>query len=256
MNAVSRKHLFNVVLLTLVVLASMLSACGQSQTKTFTIGVIDIGTLGQPVMHGFKVGMAELGYVEGDNLTYIHEDGGRDLEGVDTAINNLIAADIDLILAMATPVALKVKQATEGSAIPVVFVPVYDPVKSGIVSSLAHPGGNLTGIRGGGVIPKLLEFLLVIAPHTERIFLLHNPDDRSSARSLADLTEAADKSGIELVVSEARTSDEVIAALDLVPENVDAYFHLPSTLLALQLSEIVETAIKHKLPLGRKGEMS
>ena len=179
----------------------LLAVCGSAEPQTFTIGIINILPSVQPVVDEFKAGMADLGYVENDNLAYDYE-GPVSFEGLDAAIQNVIEADVDLIVAMSTGVTLKVKRATEEIGIPVVFMGIYDPVRSGVVESLIRPDGNLTGVRSGGGISKRLQLLLAMAPGTTRLFLLHNPDDNNSVHGFADLQEAAAKLGIELVVSE------------------------------------------------------
>ena len=235
-----------------VLAAFVLTVWGGSQPDTFAIGIVNITPAGQPLLDGFKAGMVEQGYVDGDNVTYIYE-GPVSIEGLDDAIQNLVEANIDLILAITTPAALQAKQATEGADIPVVFVPSYDPVKSGLVESLINPGGNLTGVRGGGLIPKQMELFLDVAHETKRLFSLYNPDDVGAIQSLADLEEVAAKFDLELVVSEARTAQEVGQALDTIPEDVDAYFHLPSGLLLTHFTRIAQTSIEHKLPLTSVG---
>ena len=237
----------------LFVVGSLMTGCGSSAPEIHTIGVVNLSPAGDPLFDAFKAGMAELGYVEGENVNYIYPGAVGTIEGLTPAIQDLMAADIDLILAMSTPAARSAKQATEGTDIPVVFVPVYDPVKSELVESLTRPGGNLTGIRGGGLIPKQLEWLLAIAPDTSRLFVPHNPGNSFSVQALGDLEDIAAKFGIELVVAEVRTEDELLAALDAIPEDVDAWFNLPSGLLSAHRSKIVETAVQHRLPLTSFG---
>ena len=107
----------------LVILTGMLvTACGTEQPQTFTIGIINIFPAGQPAIDGFKAGMGDLEYVEDDNLAFVDQ-GPVSLEGLDAAIQNVIEADVDLILSLSTLVALKVKRATEEIGIPVVFFP-------------------------------------------------------------------------------------------------------------------------------------
>ncbi len=227
-----------------------LTACGPTQPKTFTIGVVNLSPAVNAVFDGFKAGMAELDYVEGKNVTYIYEGATGSIDGLEAAIQNLIAADVDLILAITTPAAQKTKQAVEGTDIPVVFGPVNDPVQSGIVSSLTKPGGNLTGIRVGGFIPKELEWLLVTAPGTTRIFVLHNPDDASSVQGLEVLNEAATRLGVEIVVHEVRTSEEIIAAVAVIPDEVEAIFFLPDNLVLAHIDGFAEVALERNLPLA------
>lgn len=237
----------------LIVVGSLMTGCGSLAPEIFTVGVVNLSSFGDPFVDGFKAGMAELGYVEGENVNYIYPGAVGTIEGLMPAIQSLMEADLDLILSLTTPATLVAKQATAGTDIPVIFVPVFDPVKSGIVESLTQPGGNLTGIRGGGLIPKQLEWLLAVAPGTTRIFVPHNPEDHASTQALEDLRGAAANLGVELVVSEVHSEDELNEVLDAIPEGVDAWFSLPSGFLSSHISKIVETAVQHRLPLTSMG---
>ena len=233
----------------------LLVACGTAQPQAFTIGVINPVPQAQPIIDDFKAGMAGLGYVEEVNVVYFDEEPVG-LEGLDARIQNVVEADVDLILTGTTLTVQKVKQATEGLGMPVVFFGVYDPVRSGVVESLIRPGGNLTGVRLGGGIPKQLELLLAVTPGLMRLFLLHNPDDDASVQGFVDLQRAAANLGIELVVSEVRTTDEVLLALDSMPEEVDAFFNLPSGFISVHMPTIVEFAIERQLPLTSQNTLA
>jgi putative ABC transport system substrate-binding protein len=152
-----------------------------SQPKTVTIGAVNLTPALDPVIDGFKAGMTELGHIEGKNITYIYQGPTGSIKSLGPAIQKLIEAKVDLIFSASTPATIQARQATEGIRIPVVFGPVNDPVKSGIVGSLRNPDGMVTGIMANSVVfvPKGLEWLLAIAPGRKLIFVPHNPDDKS-----------------------------------------------------------------------------
>lgn len=237
-------------LVVLLFVVTLLASCGKPQPKTFTIGVVNFSPPLDAVVEGFKVGMAELGYVEGENVTYVYEGVVTSIEALDPAVQNLRAADVDLILSLTTPATLVTRQAVEGTDVPVVFAGVNDPVASGLVKSLREAGGNLTGIQAGGSIAKGLEWLLAIAPDTTSLFVPYNPDDAASVQAMVALSEAAATLGVELLIVEVRTPDELAAALDAIPESADAMFVPSSGFLSARLTQVVETAILHKLPLA------
>ena len=174
------------VLSILVVL--LLAACGATTPKTVTIGIVNYSAPLDDIVVGFKEGMAEAGYVEGEGVTYLYDGAVSSMDALDPAIQKLVAEQVDLILALTTPAAQKAKAATQGTNIPVVFAPSTDPVASGLVDSLTHPGGNLTGVRTGGSSAKGLSWLLAIASSTKTLFVPHNPDDSSSVVGLARAT--------------------------------------------------------------------
>jgi putative ABC transport system substrate-binding protein len=152
-----------------------------SQSKTVTIGLVNPTHALDPVLDGFKAGMVKLGCIEGKNITYIYQGPTGSIKSLGPAIKKLIEAEVDLIFSASTPATIQARQAAEGIGIPVVFEPVNDPVKSGIVGSLRNPGGKVTGIMASSAVfvPKGLEWLLAIAPDTKLIFVPHNPDDKS-----------------------------------------------------------------------------
>ena len=251
--AVRRCYPAMAVLISLT-LAVTLGACGGTGDKAenVTIGVVNITPTIDALYEGFKAGMAELGYVEGENVTYLYEGATGNLEGLQPAVQRLLEADVDLIFAITTPAALTAKQMAEGTDTPVLFAAVAFPVESGLVESLINPRVNLTGINSGGFVPKQMEWLLAIAPDTKRLFVPYNPED--SAAVLAELEAIAAPRGIELITVEVTTADDLFSALDAVPEDVDAIFVLASGFLTAHLSKFVESAIEHKLPLTSVGE--
>ena len=116
------------LLLLVLVISLLLIACQDEQSKTFTIGVVNLSPTLNPSLDGFKAGMAALGYVEGENVTYIYDGPTGSIEALQPEVEKLLDAKIDLIFSLSTPAALKAKQAVEGTDIPVVFAPVSDPV--------------------------------------------------------------------------------------------------------------------------------
>ena len=237
-----------VFLLPIVSVALLLVACGQTQPKTAVIGVISVSSFSDRVIDGFKAGMSQSGYVEGDNVTYVSQYGGGSIEGLQTGIDKLIVAELDLIVSIGTPATLNVRKSIHGSDLPGVFVAVYDPVKSGIVKSLINHGSDLTGVRGGGYTAKRVEWLQTIDPGIVRLFVLHDPNDTGSVQGLADLKDAALKLGVELVIWEVGSPEELTSALSIFPDNVDAVYGLPSTFLFPHVNEILEAATREKLP--------
>jgi putative tryptophan/tyrosine transport system substrate-binding protein len=196
------------------------------------------------VVEGFKEGMAENGYAEGKNVTYMHL---KDPENIDTILRDLKAGKADLILAVSTPAMKKAQDAVRGTGIPIVGIS-YDPVRGGIVDSLVYKEENTTGIKLGESVPKALEWLLLIAPDTKRVFVPVKFDTKAAQSSLADLRDVAAKLNVDLLVSVVEGPDDLQAALSSIPEDVDAVFVLHSLLIVSNLDTVLETAVKRKLP--------
>ena len=223
-----------------------------SQPKTVAIGVVNPTLTLDPVLDGFKAGMAKLGYIEGNNITYIYQGPTGSIKSLGPAIQKLIEAKVDLIFSASTPATIQARQAAEGIGIPVVFGPVNDPVKSGIVGSLRNPGGMVTGIMASSAVfvPKGLEWLLAIAPDTELIFVPHNPGDKSSVIGLNALQKAADTYRVELIVREIYKPEEVDDISEYITEGVDAVFLLPDNLVLTRTNDFIKISYERALPLA------
>jgi putative ABC transport system substrate-binding protein len=197
-------------------------------------------------MEGFKEGMTELGYIEGENITYIYEGLSDSIDRLDSIAQGLVAADVDLILSITTPATQAAQRATAGTDIPVVFVPVTDPVGAGLVDSLKQPGDNITGVTFGAQEGRRLEWLVQIVPTIEQIYIPYNPEDRSAVLALEMASAAATTLGVELITRQARDHEEITAAIENIPEEADAIFILPDSLVAGRIAEFVEL----QLPLS------
>jgi len=242
---------FTVSVFCVFLIASLLmvSSSGCKKEKVFTIGFVDPNPGEKEGAYGFLMHLPEFGYLEGKNLRYIKSEGEKDHEA---ALKDMVAKKVDLIFTITTPVTKMAKKITEGTGIPVVFV-VYDAVGSGLVNSLTGPGGNLTGIQLGGSVPKALEWLLAIAPHTKNIFVPVKFDTGAAKMSMEDLKQSAAKSDIKLTVSEVGNVEELQTSLTSMPKDIDAVFIVHSILIGSNIETIVDTATKRKVPLVSSG---
>jgi putative ABC transport system substrate-binding protein len=236
-----------IVLAIVIVTGLLLVACGGEQNKTFTIGVINLSQNLDDSVAAFKEGMAELGYVEGENVTYIYE-GPVGMGQLDSVAQGLVAADVDLILSLTTPATKAAQQAAADTDIPVVFIPVTDPVGAGIVDSLTSPGGSATGITYSSQEGRRLEWLIQVAPTIEQIYIVYNPEDQSPVLALESVSETAKQLGVELITREASTPEEAAAAFENIPEEADAIFFLPDSVVNARIADWLETAAELKLP--------
>lgn len=239
--------IFAVALITSLILVG---CSGMGENKTYTIGVVNLAAAFDPILDGFKAGMEEAGYKEGENVTYLYTGPASNPDALDEVLEDLKSKDVDLVLTFGTTATLKAKQLLEGTDIPVIFGPVTDPVSAGIVTDLINPGGNITGIRTGNPTPKRLEWLMTIAPDIKRIYVFNNPNDKSSAAAIEALAETASLYGVELVVRDAGNPEEIDAGLNAIPEDVDAIFIPASAFYEAQISKFIDAANQRKLPLA------
>ena len=148
------------------------------------------------VVAAFHQGLAETGYVEGQNLAIEYRWAEGRYDRLPELAADLVGRKVDVIVATGgTPSALAAKSAT--STIPMVFVS-SDPVKYGLVASLSRPGGNVTGssVLGDELLPKRLELLFELVPQARVIALLVNPNNTDTERSIEDVQEAARVKGV------------------------------------------------------------
>ena len=245
LNQHYRFRLMRVVLFMLVSL--LLTACGD-RPKTYTVGVINPSSYQEKTLEGFKEGMTEFGYIEGENITYIYEGTTADLDRLDAVAQGLVEANVNLIFSMTTPATLAAQQATAGTDIPVVFIPVTDPVGAGLVKSLKQPGGNITGVTFSAQEGRRLEWLVQIAPTVTEIYIPYNPEDRSAVLAMEMASAAAEKLNVGVIKRQVGSSEEVATAFENIPNEADAIFFLPDTVVSARIGDWLEMAIELKLP--------
>lgn len=234
----------------------LLAACGAispdaAKPQTFKVGLISGGTNMDTILAGFKAGMVEAGYVEGKTLNYVYDGPAASLDKLESMAQNVLSAKVDVIVSLGTSATKAVQKVTANSSVPVVFVPITDPVKSGFVQSLKNPGGNMTGVTVPvAVTAQRLEWLQKVAPNAKRIFCPYDPGDEAATISLQAVKEAASKLGLELITPEVRTSDEVATIIAQMPDDADAIFILPGSVIGTKLSDFVNASLQRKIPLS------
>jgi len=242
---------FYLILVIALTTSILLSACGASnQKEIYKIGVVNLAPPLEPILEGFKAGMEETGYVEGQNITYIYDGPAANPDALDGVLENLKNEKVDLVLTFGTLATLTAKESLAETDIPIVFGPVTDPVASGIVTDVLNPGGNITGIQTGNPTPKRLEWLLKINPEIKRMYTFNNPDDNSSVQALAALTQTALIFNVELVIRDTSTPEEITAALNEMPDDIDAIFLPASAFFEKNNDQFVKFANEQKLPLA------
>lgn len=238
---------WHIILVCLIVLSLLLTACGEKE-KTYTIGIISASPNLESTLTGFKEGMVELGYVEGENIKYIYQGAITDTTKLDAEAQKLVAEKVDLIISLSTAPTQASQRATANTDIPVVFIPVTDPVGAGIVSSLAQPGGNLTGVTFSTQEGRRLEWLLQVAPTVKKVYIVYTPANQGATLALKTVSEAATKLGVELITQEADSPEAVEAAFKNIPEEAEAVFFLPDTQVNIRIKEWAALANARKLP--------
>jgi len=239
------------VVLTLGVLWAPLAVEAQPPDKVYRIGVLERAspTVNVANLESFRQGLRALGYVEGKNLVIEYRSAeGHDERFADLAAE-LVRLKVDLILTRGTPAALAAKHATP--VIPVVITGVGDPVGQGIITSLAHPGGNITGLSATvtEIYPKRVELLKELVPKAARIAALFNMSNPAIPRQWTAVETAARSLGVQPLLLDVRKADDLRPAFETaMRERADALVVGLETLTLANAPLIVDLAAKHRLP--------
>jgi putative ABC transport system substrate-binding protein len=241
------------VLALLALGAAPLAADGQQAAKVARIGYLAPNLSTTPHLRdAFLQGLRDLGYVEGRNVVIEYRDAEGKLEQVPALAAELVARKVDVILAEGGTLGPRVAMRAT-TTIPIVFV-AGDPVGSGIVTNLARPGGNVTGLSGLGpeVIGKRLELLKQVVPGVDRVAVLRSPT--ALGESVAnDMQKAADVAaralGVHAQFIEARDPEELARAFsDMTSARARALTVLPAAMFQRERRRLVELAAKNRLP--------
>ena len=197
-----------------------------------------------------RKGLAALGYVEPQTLELLVTFTGGDPASTREAARRLVARRVDVIVVTATPVATIVKEETRASQTPVVMAPVADPLATGLVQSIARPGGNLTGMSMAGpdLSGKRLQMLRDIMPNLETIAFVGSNRDPNSATFVASLQRVATQAGIKLVTRLVDSAVQIDEALMTEFKQAGAQALVIQPIFIGQHVKIVETATRAGLP--------
>jgi len=198
----------------------------------------------------FRKGLNETGYIEGQNVAVDYQWLNGQYDRLPALMADLVRRRVAVIAALSNPTVLAAKAAT--TTIPIVFGVGQDPVRMGVVASLARPGGNATGINffNQEAVAKRLGLLHDLVPKAVRIAVLVNPTNASATEAtLREIPEAAHALGLQIAVLNASTSREIEAAFStLVPDRADALYVAPDGFFAGRPVQFVTLAAHHRVP--------
>src|SRR5262249_33180502 len=224
-----------------------LSALAQESGKTWRMGFIARGH--ESFYDALFAGLRELGYEEGGNLVVERRYAGDRTERFQEFAAEMVRLKVDVIVVVTTPAALAVKKAT--TTIPIVHPNAINPVQSGLVASLARPGGNLTGGAAQTAVlsTKRLELLKEALPGISRATVLWNPGNPALAPARREMEGAVDALGFKIQFEEVRNPEEVAAAFVAIAQDPpDALLVLQDALTLQHRKEIIDFAIQNRLP--------
>jgi putative tryptophan/tyrosine transport system substrate-binding protein len=241
-----------IVTLTLSLLAAPLTAEAQPPAKVWRIGFLSPGwfALHTRNREAFVQGLRELGWMEGHNIAIEYRYTEGSYERLSALAAELVQLKVDVIFAPSAPATQAAKQAT--TTIPIVMDTLGDPVRTGFVTGLAQPGGNITGTAGfapelGG---KQLELLKAAVPGITSVAALANPANPNAFHVLREIAHAAQALEVQLRRVEVSEASELDAALAVMTrERADALIVLPDPMVFGLRQRIVEWAAKSRLPV-------
>jgi putative ABC transport system substrate-binding protein len=235
-----------------VLLAAPLAVEAQEAAKVPRIGWLGGSAAASPLREAFLQGLRDLGYVEGRTVVIEWRFAEEKLERLPALAAELVALKVDVIVTGSRPATVAAKQATR--TLPIVFAAVADPVTSGLVTSLAQPGGNVTGLSplGSELVGKRLEHLKQVVPGVIRVAVLWQPGakpERAEKDQLKEAEAAARALGVRLQSVEARgPADFDRAFLDMTRARAGALTVLGSNMFSIERKRLVHLAAKNQLP--------
>jgi putative tryptophan/tyrosine transport system substrate-binding protein len=216
------------------------------------IGLLSIPSLegSADLLRAFRRGLNETGYVEGENVAIEYRWAENQIDRLPALAAELVRRRVAVLVANGGfPASFAAKAAT--TTIPIVFIAAEDPVRRGLVASLARPGGNLTGVNflSAELVPKRLQLLRELVPAAAKVAVLVNPTGSTPEVTVKDAEAAARAIGLQIRVLEASTSREIdVAFATLVRERVDVLFVGTDSFFSARRVHLTHLASRHAIP--------
>lgn len=255
-----------VSILMAIAMTTAMTACGStSEPKTektsasvtapegesFTIGISQFAEHGSldNCREGFLAGLAQEGFVEGENLTVLFDNSQADMGTSSTIADNFVSQKVDLICAIATPSAMSAYNSCLKTEIPVIYTAVSDPVAAGLANDDGTSVGNVTGTSDALPVTNQLEMIRKILPEAEKIGILYTTSETNSESTIAEYKKYAADYGFEIVDSGINTiADVPMAAADLA-SRVDCITNLTDNTVVSALQTVLDAADKEGIPV-------
>jgi putative ABC transport system substrate-binding protein len=237
-----------VVWLVALALASVHPAEAQQLKKIPRVGFL-AGASGEANLRGLRQGLRELGYVEGNNIIIEYRVSEGEFDRFPALAAELVRLKVDVIVTQGTPAAAAAKNAT--SKIPIIMSGGTDPVATGLVQSLARPGGNITGvtIMNEELAGKRLELLKETSPKVSRVGVLWNSTNRGTAVVFKQTQAAAQELSLSLQSLEVKTVNDLQGAFDAATRRgVNGLVLLAAAPIASHLKLVADLAVKNRFP--------
>jgi putative ABC transport system substrate-binding protein len=229
---------------------SPLAARAQQAQKPPVIGLLapHSSSIDTPLVSAFVQRLRELGWIEGRNVVIEYRWAEGRTEHLAEFAAEFVRLKVDVIVTAGTPPSLATKRAT--SVIPIVFAAVGDPVGVGLVASLAHPGGNVTGssLQATDLAGKRLQLLREVAPALHHLAIIANPDASSAMVEMREVQATARTLGLEVVASEIRHPEDIAPAIEALKGRAEGLYVCLDPLVTTNRARITKLALGARLP--------
>jgi putative ABC transport system substrate-binding protein len=237
--------------LVIALAMSMMVGCGAKEDGKVTVGIgqfADHGSLDN-CREGFLAGLAEAGYVEGENLEVLLENAQADTGTAGQIATNFVSNKVDLICAIATPMAQSAFGAAKDTDIPVIFTAVTDPILAELAMADGTPNGNTTGTSDKLPVEKQLEMIRQVLPEAKTIGIMYSTSEVNSVSAIEEYKAAAGSYGFEIVESGISTAADIPLAADNLLGKVDCINNLTDNTVVSSLPVILEKAAAKNIPV-------
>ncbi len=220
-----------------------------TEKKVFRVGLLQMAPIVSQNMDGFKAGMVELGYKEGDNIEYIYRDAQGDLEKLKVFAKELVELKPDMIFVNTSPATLAIKESTKESNIPVVFSMVADPIGAGVVKGVASSENNLTGTSCAyiEIAPKRIEILKEADPTIKKVLVLYRAEDKSAGPCTDKIVAKGKELGLDIIPFKIAKKEDIENKLkDLKSGEVDAVMDPGDSMVSAAMDVIAKYSKEKK----------
>ena len=238
----------------IAVMMVMMTGCGGSSDSsdgTVTIGISQFAEHGSldNCREGFLAGLAEAGFVEGENLVVDYQNAYTDMGTAGQISGGFVSDKVDLICAIATPTAQSAYNAAMDAAIPVIYTAVTDPVAAELADESGNPVGEVTGTSDKLPIEAQLQMMRNLLPEAKKLGIMYTTSEANSVSAIAEYKELAPKYGFELIEKGITTTADIPLAADDLLSQVDCITNLTDNTVVASLPTILEKANEKNVPV-------
>lgn len=239
-----------------VLLVAMTVGCTADNSKDGGKGVINIGVI-QQMQHGsldaayegFVDGLAEAGYVDGDNIKINYQNASGEPSNYQQICTTFANNNTDMVLAIATNAAQAAVNQFQETDVPVLFTAVTDPVDAGLVESNEAPGKNVTGTSDMPVIADQIAVIKEVLPDAKKLGILYTSSESNSELQANEAKKAAEELGMKVVIQTASSSNDIAQVVASVAGSVDAVYIPSDNAFASAMATVNSTAVENQLPI-------